>query len=74
MLISTTDPNTGNDVKNIEEALYVVGGTGNSALKIYFESEQSKREYLGISVSGPEGNSIDAYNEISDNETMGTIN
>lgn len=74
MLISTTDPITGNDVKNIEEAPYIVEGTGNSALNIYFKSGQNKREYLDISVSGPEGNSIDAYNEISDHETMGTIN
>jgi hypothetical protein len=74
MLVSTTDPITGNDVRNTEDAPYVVEGTGNSALKIYFESEQSKQEYLEISVSGPESNSIDAYNEISDNETMGTIN
>ncbi len=49
MRIQTTDPITGNDVKDLEHAPFVVEGD----LKIYFESEDSKREYLDIEVEHP---------------------
>jgi hypothetical protein len=53
MRISTTDPITLNDVQNPEGHPFVIEGSGESALKIYFESEATKNEYLGISVEPP---------------------
>lgn len=48
MLTQTTDPITRHDVTDLEHAPFVVEGHGASALKIYFESEDSKREYLAV--------------------------
>jgi hypothetical protein len=53
MRVSTTDPITLNDVLNPETHPYVIEGEGDNALKIYFESEQTKREYLEIAVEHP---------------------
>ena len=44
MITTTLDPITLNDVTDLENAPYVVEGDG--ALKIYFESEKNKQEYL----------------------------
>ncbi len=74
MNISTTDPMTGNDVTDLDKAHFVVEGRGESALKIYFESEQSRQEYLEFVAESSDHNPVDAYNQIADNETMGTIN
>ncbi|MEE8342391.1 MAG: hypothetical protein V3R51_01190 [Gammaproteobacteria bacterium] len=49
MIVETTDPITGNDVKDIDHAPYIVDGE----LKIYFESEESKQAYLDIEVENP---------------------
>jgi hypothetical protein len=49
MIVETTDPITGHDVKDLEHAPYVLEGD----LKIYFESEESKQEFLGIEVEHP---------------------
>ena len=49
MRIETTDSITGNDVKDLENAPFVVDGD----IKIYFESEDSKRTYLDIEVENP---------------------
>ncbi len=49
MIVETTDPITGNDVTDLDSAPYVVDGD----LKIYFESEASKAEFLGIEVENP---------------------
>lgn len=49
MIVETTDPITGNDVKDIDHAPYIVDGE----LKIYFESEESKQTYLEIEVENP---------------------
>lgn len=49
MIIETTDPVTGHDVKDLEHAPYILDGD----LKIYFESEESKQEFLGIEVQNP---------------------
>lgn len=48
MMISTTDPITMNDVTDPENHPYLIEGEGPSAIKIYFESEQTKQEYLDI--------------------------
>ncbi len=49
MIVETTDPITGNDVTDLENAPFIIDGD----LKIYFESEQSKAEFLGIEVENP---------------------
>lgn len=57
MRVSTTDPISGNDVRDTANAPYVVEGSGDSALKIFFESEDNKRAYLDIEVEHP-GNDL----------------
>lgn len=74
MRTSTTDPMTGNDVQDTENAPFVIEGTGDNRLKIYFESEHSKLEYLQFSVNEPDGSITQAYNATKDNEIAGTIN
>ncbi len=53
MRVTTTDPITGNDVRNLATAPYVIEGTDEGALKIYFESEESKRAYLDVELEHP---------------------
>ena len=53
MIVSTTDPVTGNDITEPEKHPYVIEGEGDNALKIYFESEQSKQAYLDLEVEHP---------------------
>ena len=48
MITVTRDPITLNDVKDLAHAPCLVEGRGDSALKIYFESEASKQEYLDM--------------------------
>jgi hypothetical protein len=47
MQICTTDPISGNDVKDLNGAPFVIEGRGKRAMKIYFESEKNKAEYQG---------------------------
>ena len=63
MIVQTTDPMTGNDVIDLENAPYIVEGTGDSALKIYFESEESKRGYLEVESKAPDADIISTYNK-----------
>ena len=77
MITSTLDPITLNDVNDLENAPYVVEGEGDNALKIYFESEQNKQEYLDTPDHGSDGvskavNGI--YEDMADNPTTGSIN
>lgn len=53
MIITTTDPITGEDILNPEFKPYVVEGRGHLAIKIYFESEETRRIYLDITVEYP---------------------
>lgn len=53
MRIETTDPITGKTIKDPEGHPFVVEGSGKDALKIYFESEESRRAYLDIEVEHP---------------------
>ena len=53
MRVTTTDPITLNDVPNPENHPFVIEGTGENALKIYFENEANKKEYLGIPTEHP---------------------
>ncbi len=53
MRIETTDPISGNTIRNPVGHPFVVEGRGDSALKIYFDSEENRREYLDIEVEHP---------------------
>ena len=76
MITTTLDPITLNDVMDLENAPYVIEGEGPNALKIYFESEQNRREYLDIPVHGSDDMSglKKIYDDMADNPNTGSIN
>ena len=77
MITTTLDPITLNDVIDIEDAPYVIEGEGDSALKIYFESEHNRQEYLATPVHGSDGVSTAVngiYSDMADNPNTGSIN
>lgn len=76
MITTTLDPISLNDVTDIENAPYVIEGEGQNALKIYFESEENKREYLDTPVHGSDGISglKKIYDDMADNPNTGSIN
>ena len=74
MRISTLDPITLNDVTDLENAPYVIDGEGPNALKIYFENEANKAEYLAIPLHGANATVSAAYAKVADSEITGTIN
>jgi hypothetical protein len=53
MRVSTTDPISMNDVPNPGDHPFVIEGSGDSALKIYFENEDNRQAYLEIAVEHP---------------------
>lgn len=53
MRVSTTDPISLVDIKNPDLCPYIVEGSGQSAMKIYFESEANKQAYLELAVEHP---------------------
>ncbi len=53
MRISTMDPITLHDVPDPAHHPFVVEGKGDNALKIYFESEQTRRAYIELEVEHP---------------------
>lgn len=54
MRIERTDPVTGKTIEKTEECPYVVEGEGADTLKIYFESEDTKQQYLKVGTEHPE--------------------
>ena len=46
MIITTTDPITGEQLESLNLRPYVIEGEGQLAVKIYFESEETRRTYL----------------------------
>ena len=74
MRISTLDPITLNDVTDLDNAPYVIDGDGPNALKIYFENEANKAEYLAIPVHGANATVSAAYAKVADSEITGSIN
>lgn len=48
MRVTTTDPRTLHDVADTDNAPYLIEVQGSDAVKIYFESEESRAEYLAI--------------------------
>ena len=74
MRISTLDPISMNDVHDLGSAPYVVEGQGPNALKIYFENERNRAEYLDIPLHGANSTLIAAYARVADSDITGTIN
>lgn len=76
MITSTLDPISMKDVTDLDNAPYIIEGEGNSALKIFFESEDNKREYLAIPIHGSDGITglQDIYEKMADNPDTGSIN
>ena len=72
MRISTLDPISMNDVKDTETAPYVIDGD----LKIYFESEENKQEFLGIPVHASLNSAglNKVFDDASDIPITGSIN
>ncbi len=50
MRISTVDPITLHDVTSLKDHPFVIEGEGIEALKIYFESDDTKRIYAEIEI------------------------
>ena len=76
MITTTLDPISLNDVTDLENAPYLIEGEGANALKIYFESEANRQEYLAIPVHGSDGTSglKKIYDDMADNPNTGSIN
>jgi hypothetical protein len=47
MITVTLDPISLNDVKDLSTAPFLIEGQGSGTMKIYFESQANKDEYLG---------------------------
>ena len=64
MIISTTDPVTLHEITDLETHPFVIEGHGENMLKIYFESEETRRTYLNQSplfraeIKTPSGSNI----------------
>ena len=74
MRISTLDPISMRDVPDTDNAPYVIEGHGPDALKIYFENEANKAEYLDIPLHTANATLSAAYAEVADSDITGTIN
>lgn len=76
MITFSRDPITLNDVKNLESAPFLIEGQGPGMIKIYFESDANKQEYLetemhcGVQSSGLRK----IFDEMADNPNTGSIN
>jgi hypothetical protein len=46
LIITTTDPITGEHLHNLDSKPFIVEGEGDLAVKIYFESEDTRQRYL----------------------------
>ena len=76
MITFTRDPITLNDVTNLQTAPFVVEGQGAGRIKIFFESEANKQEYLATEVhSGVQSSGLKKiFDEMADNPDTGSIN
>ena len=46
MITTTTDPITGEHLDNLSAKPYVIEGKGRLAVKVYFESEETRSSYI----------------------------
>ncbi|MCU0841375.1 MAG: hypothetical protein MUC79_06610 [Thiobacillaceae bacterium] len=76
MITVTKDPITLNDVTDLASAPFLIEGSGSGAMKIYFESEATKQEYLATEVHGSCNTSglKKIFDDIADSPITGSIN
>lgn len=76
MRVSTTDPMTLNDVTDLDHAPSVVEGQGDNAIRIYFESEQNRADYLAMEShgAGDLAGLKHIFDAMADNPNTGSIN
>jgi len=76
MITVTRDPITLNDVQDLMNAPFVVEGQDDKAVKIYFESESNRDEYLGMeSHEGVNSSGLKKiFDEMAENPDTGSIN
>lgn len=76
MITCTRDPITLNDVTNLAEAPFLIEGQGSGRMKIYFESEANRREYLETEThAGVRSPGLRAiFDAMADNPNTGSIN
>jgi hypothetical protein len=76
MITVTRDPITLNDVKDLASAPFLIEGADDKAVKIYFESEANRDEYLsqdmheGVNSSGLKK----IFDDMAENPDTGSIN
>jgi hypothetical protein len=64
MQILTIDPMTGNEVTTLNDNLSIIDGTGDDAIKIYFESERTLNEFIEFR-KDDESVQADSYEKIA---------
>jgi hypothetical protein len=76
MITVTLNPVTVCDVSDLEHAPFDIEGIGSGEMKIYFESEANRQEYLGIEIHGRlnSDNLNRIFDEMADNPNTGSIN
>lgn len=76
MITVTRDPITLNDVKDLASAPFLIEGSDDKAVKIYFESESNRDAYLelemheGVNSSGLKK----IFDDMAENPDTGSIN
>ena len=76
MRVSTLDPISLEDVTELDSAPFVIEGEGASAIKIYFQTEQNRREYVEMEVHGSSNSAglKKIFDDAADSPITGTIN
>jgi len=76
MITVTRDPITLNDVQDLVNAPFVVEGQDDKSVKIYFESESNRDEYLGMEThEGVNSSGLKKiFDEMAENPDTGSIN
>ena len=70
MRVTTRDPITGNDVRDRQQAPFIIEGEGDNALIVYFDSEQSRDAYLAIPSRIPTPRSVELYRQIEEHDKV----
>jgi len=76
MRVSTLDPISLEDVTELDSAPFVIEGEGANAIKIHFQTEQNRREYVEMEVHGSSNSAglKKIFDDAADSPITGTIN
>lgn len=76
MCRTTLDPMSLNDVTDLENSPYIIEDKDNAAMKIYFESEQNRDDYLSMELhgSGDLSGLKKIFDDMANNPNTGSIN